>query len=177
MWTIMIGSKNRAKVHALQEVVIRDKIIVRSEAVSSDVASQPFSDQETIQGAINRANHCLSFDGVDYGVGLEGGVVRSEYGLFLCNWGALVSQTGDQWVAGGARVPLPQEVAHELEGGKELGDIMESLTKNPDVRMTDGAIGYLTDGEISRKAMFQHVVHLLIGQARRDGHLLRTVTH
>lgn len=159
---ITIGSKNKAKVDAVQSVFEGETI--KALAVSSHVSSQPFSDQETLTGAINRAMEVHKHEPNGLAIGLEGGVMWLNTQLFLCNWGALVDQNKNVYIASGARVPLPTEIVMQLEAGRELGDIMESYAKNRDVRHNEGAIGILTNDLVSRKSMFVHVLQQLKGQ-------------
>ena len=51
------------------------------------------SDEETMQGAINRAKRALEEGEAPIGIGLEG-VMKTEHGLFMCNWGALATMDG-----------------------------------------------------------------------------------
>ena len=44
----------------------------------------------------------------------------------LCNWGALILPDGNEFTAGGAQIPLPEEIAEELLAGKELGPVIDS---------------------------------------------------
>lgn len=67
------------------------------------------SDEETMQGAINRAKRALEDGEAPIGIGLEGGVMKTEHGLFMCNWGALATSDGKVFVAGGARITLPDD--------------------------------------------------------------------
>ncbi|KGX89413.1 NTPase [Pontibacillus halophilus JSM 076056 = DSM 19796] len=159
---IIVGSKNPTKVHAVQQV-FHDCDIEGME-VSSKVSSQPFSDEETREGAINRARECASQEKGAIGVGLEGGVMEFEGDLYLCNWGALVCDKENVYTASGARIPLPDEVASELNKGKELGDVMDAYTKKKGVRNNEGAIGVFTNGLVNRDELFAHVVKLLKGQ-------------
>lgn len=161
---IVIGSKNPAKISAVQSVFQNDQIEFISVNVPSGVSDQPFSDEETIKGAINRAYSALEAGGGNIGIGLEGGVHETEYGLFLCNWGALAEHGKPPIIAGGARIYLPKEVADRLLKGEELGPVMESFTEKEDVRKKEGAVGIFTNGQISRSEMFTHVVKLLAGQ-------------
>lgn len=161
---IVIGSKNPAKISAVQSVFNSGDIEFIPVNVPSGVRDQPFSDEETIKGAINRAYSALEAGGGKLGIGLEGGVQETEYGLFLCNWGALAEQGKPPIIAGGARIPLPKEVADKLLAGEELGPVMESFTNNEEVRKKEGAIGVFTNGQISRSEMFTHVVKGLAGQ-------------
>ncbi|ALC89638.1 NTPase [Bacillus sp. FJAT-18017] len=168
---VAIGSKNPAKISAVQDVF---KEIVGADFISCDVPSgvsaQPFSDGETIEGAINRAQKALEKG--DLGIGLEGGVQMTKYGLFLCNWGALAEPGQSPLIAGGARIRLPDEVAGKLLGGKELGPVMDEYTKMTNIRKTAGAIGIFSNGQVDRAAMFTHIVKLLYGQ-----HLYRINLH
>ncbi|MFA1820280.1 DUF84 family protein [Virgibacillus oceani] len=159
---IILGSENPAKIEAVRAVFPeRDIIGVK---VSSDVAAQPFSDEETRQGAMNRAMKCLDYDPFSRGIGLEGGVMYLNDQLFLCNWGALVAPDKDVFTASGARILLPEEITEKLQQGAELGNVMDSYAKKKDVRNKEGAIGIFTNDRISRKYMFEHVVWLLRGQ-------------
>ncbi|PLS14884.1 inosine/xanthosine triphosphatase [Bacillus sp. M6-12] len=161
---IAIGSKNPAKAEAVKAAIGRDLAVYLEVDAESGVSSQPFSDEETIKGAINRAKNSLASVSAEVGIGLEGGVVETEYGLFLCNWGALVTQKGKTFIGGGARIPLPPEVAEQLQAGRELGPVMAEYTKKKDVRKKEGAIGVFTNERITRFEMFQHIVYMLIGQ-------------
>lgn len=163
---IGIGSTNAAKVSAVKKAcsAFGSSVSIVSASVSSGVSDQPFSDEETIQGAINRANNVLNGEHTDIGIGLEGGVVETAQGLFLCNWGALIAKNSAPIIAGGARIPLPDEIANRLRAGEELGPVMDSYAKRKNVRKQEGAIGIFTNELVSRGKMFVHVMELLIGQ-------------
>jgi inosine/xanthosine triphosphatase len=162
MLSITIGSKNFAKVEAVKNVFIGTDIIGLS--VPSNVSEQPFSDEETMKGATNRAYNALKAGATDVGIGLEGGVMELSSGLYLCNWGALVHKNGFSTVSSGARIKLPDEIAVELRNGKELGPVMDDYAKKRDVRKLEGAVGIFTNEKVNRLEMFEHVVKLLAGQ-------------
>lgn len=161
---IIIGTKNPAKIKAVQDVFQRYEADFLALDIPSGVNDQPFSDEETIKGAVNRAYGALETGNGEIGIGLEGGVQETEYGLFLCNWGALAEKGKQPIIAGGARIPLPVAIAAKLTAGNELGPVMDAFTNKNDIRKKEGAIGIFTDGEISRSEMFAHVMKLLIGQ-------------
>ncbi|MEG9297192.1 DUF84 family protein [Mangrovibacillus sp. Mu-81] len=166
MLKLAIGTQNKAKVEAIQNGFLEYYEHVSFECLKteSNVNEQPFSDQETIEGALNRAKNVLRMTEADVGIGLEGGVTESLYGMFLCNWGALVDRDGNEIIAGGARISLPAEIANGLRQGRELGPLMDGFTQRTGIRHKEGAVGVFTDGNVTRDAMFLHVVHLLIGQ-------------
>jgi inosine/xanthosine triphosphatase len=163
---VAIGTQNPAKVHAIQKAFQEQygEVLFQCLKTDSNVSEQPLSDQETIEGALNRAKNVLKATESDVGIGLEGGVSESLYGMFVCNWGALVDRDGNEIIGGGARIPLPNEIIRGLKAGKELGPLMDEYAKRTEIRKKEGAIGVLTNDLVTRKEMFRHVVGLLIGQ-------------
>lgn len=163
---IAIGSTNRAKKlaveKAIEEANLKADIVTLS--VPSGVKEQPFSDEETRQGAVNRAIAVLQEAEAHLGIGLEGGVMETEEGLLLCNWGALAIKDHSVITAGGARILLPEEVAEQLRKGEELGPVMDQFTAREGIRQHEGAIGVFTNGLVTRDEMFFHIAKLLLGQ-------------
>jgi inosine/xanthosine triphosphatase len=161
---VAIGSKNQTKVQAAREAFKHYEARVEGIDVPSGVSEQPFSDEETIQGAINRAYAALEKSGGKLGVGLEGGVQQTKFGMMLCNWGALVQEGKPPIISGGARILLPKEIEDRLLVGGELGPVMDDFMKTTNIRSREGAIGIFTNGLIPRKEMFLHVTTSLVGQ-------------
>ncbi|MFK8792846.1 DUF84 family protein [Planococcus plakortidis] len=161
---LCVASTNPAKTGAVTSAL--EKLTVQAEVnqqeAQSGVSAQPFSIEETKAGAINRAHHVLA--GFDAAIGLEGGVFELDGTLYLCNWGALVTSTGAVYVAGGAQVPLPAEIATLLRAGEELGPVMDRYAQETGIRHHKGAIGILTAGKLNRVELFSQIVILLFGQ-------------
>ncbi len=164
---VAVASKNPAKIKSVQDGFeeIGNPIVLISVEADSGVSAQPFSIEETKQGAVNRATSSLG-DSFDLAIGLEGGVFELEGGLYLCNWGALAAADGKTYIAGGAQIPLPEEISRKLKEGLELGPVMDDYANESGIRHDKGAIGILTDGLMNRGDMFGHIVKLLIGQYR-----------
>ncbi|MBA4603529.1 DUF84 family protein [Thermoactinomyces mirandus] len=163
---IAVGSTNPAKVNAVRETwqeLVPD-VTVLSASIPSGVRNQPFSDDETIQGAIHRARQAKKELNADVGIGLEGGVVETPFGLFLCNWSALADENDQCLIAGGARIPLPDQFRAPLHEGRELGPIMDEYSKQTGIRHHQGAIGVFTNGLVDRKEMLIHLCKILLGQ-------------
>ncbi|RLQ91842.1 DUF84 family protein [Planomicrobium sp. Y74] len=162
---IAVASKNQAKIRAVSECLGELGIQHEITAVETDsgVSAQPFSMEETRQGAVNRAVSAIEGP-FDCAVGLEGGVYEIEGKLYLCNWGALAAADGKVYTAGGAQIPLPDEIGQKLKEGLELGPVMDDYANETGIRHDKGAIGILTAGLMNRGDMFGHIVKLLIGQ-------------
>lgn len=165
---VIVGTKNKAKIKAVEVVATRTlstAFELHSIDVPSAVNNQPFSDEETRQGAINRAIAAREQGLGDVGFGLEGGVKWLGTELYLCNWAALATKDA-VYTAAGAQIPLPKEIAIDLLKGEELGPIMDRYTNTTDTRQHAGAIGVFTDGLIDRSQMFEPIIEMLIGQYR-----------
>lgn len=162
----IIGTKNKAKIKAARETLATHfptaKILY--EEVGSGVSEQPFGEEETRLGAINRALRASSLNEGTVGIGLEGGVRMLEGQMYLCNWGALVLPDGTKFTASGAQIPLPPTIAAELLAGKELGPVVDHYFKAAGIRNKEGAMGILTAGVVNRDDLFTHICQLLIGQ-------------
>ncbi|ADU31532.1 DUF84 family protein [Evansella cellulosilytica] len=160
---LYVGTKNPAKIEAVKKVFSTHTKLITLD-VPSDVSSQPFSDLETKEGAVNRAKYLLDSEKASFGLGLEGGVVEDKGTMMLCNWGALACSSGEVYVAGGARIVIPKTIADKVRDGMELGDAIDEWSNRSGVKKKEGTIGILTDGEVTRVSMFEHVVRLLYGQ-------------
>lgn len=158
----MISSFNQAKVRAVTSVFKAANI--RSVAVASDVPPQPIGDEETLTGAINRAENAREQYRQAIAIGLEGGVMYLQNQLYLNNWGALITPDGIRYTAAGARIRLPDSFIEEINAGTELSDLMQAYTKKANIRHHEGAIGIFTNLQLSRAEMFAQVVTLLKGQ-------------
>lgn len=164
----MIGSTNQAKVKATKEVlaVHFPTATLTNVEMDSGVSNQPFGDEETRHGAINRALRAGSLQEGTIGIGLEGGVRLLNDKLYICNWGALTLPDGKRFTAGGAQIPLPEEIALEIRQGKELGPVIDKYFDALGLRQKEGAMGMFTAGAVTRVDLFTHIVHLLIGQLK-----------
>lgn len=171
---IYVGSQNKAKIKAVEIALAQIKEQqkksltsirkVEGVIVPSGVSEQPKYDEETIQGALNRCQELHQRYPGSICIGLEGGVQETTHGLLLCNWGVLIDQEGNRYIAGGARIPLPESVTEGIRQGKELGEVIEHYANQTNVRQNEGAIGILSNGLIDRPHMFAEVVLLLLGQ-------------
>lgn len=156
---IAVGSGNPVKRDAVAEAL--STATVESVAVESGVSEQPWGDDETIEGAKNRAERALG-DDHDLGVGLEGGVAERDGTLFLIMWAAATDGNRVE-IGGGPRVRLPADVAARLHAGEELGPVMDDLLDTSGVAEDQGAAGVLTDGVTDRTEALRTAVAGALG--------------
>ncbi len=161
---IAIGSTNPVKCSASRAVLSR--LDADAEFVCLDVPSgvpkQPWGDAETRTGALNRARGALEATGADLGVGLEGGVLETEFGLMTNAWCVLVDRSGRIGVGGNACALLPDAVAEQVRAGEELGTAMDRLARQANTKQRNGAIGILTNNLETRQSAYEMIIRLAL---------------
>jgi inosine/xanthosine triphosphatase len=159
---IAVGSTNPVKFNAVKQVlsVVYADAIFEAIGSESGVRAQPWGDEETRRGAWNRARVALQVAQSDLGIGLEGGVQETEFGLMTCAWCVIVGQDGLIGVGGSACTLLPEPIAEAVRRGLELGVAMDRLTGQQDSKYGLGAIGLLTNGLSSRQEAYVALIKM-----------------
>lgn len=161
---IAVGSTNPVKISAVSSVV--EKVWpgghILPLAVASGVSSMPMNEAECLLGARNRAKACLIAAQSDLGIGLEGGVHEGPTGMMLVGWVAALHQDGREGAASTARVLLPRQLVDGVREGQELGDVIDRVLGESDVKMKGGTIGALTAGMVLREDAFAMAVALAL---------------
>jgi inosine/xanthosine triphosphatase len=165
---VIVGSTNPVKVSAARKVFTRvdPHVEIVSVEVESGVSIQPWGDEETQQGAENRARAAVSRD-ADFGIGFEGGVIDTHLGLMTCAWCAVVDRSGRCGLGGGGHIMLPPAVQEALRAGDELGPAMDRLVGLVDTKKGPGAAGILTGGLTDRQTDYEHMLALALARFRR----------
>jgi inosine/xanthosine triphosphatase len=155
---INIGSKNKAKIDALTEILkeypdFLDAEVVPME-VSSGVSEQPKSLEEAVEGATNRAKN--SFKDCDYSVGLESGIFKvpkTKTGYMDTSCCAIYD--GKDFHLGlSSCFEYPIELTKQVLNGKtDISTAAKNLgiTEKDKLGSEEGMIGILTKGRLDRK--------------------------
>ncbi|AKQ47508.1 inositol monophosphatase [Rufibacter radiotolerans] len=163
---IVVASTNPVKVRAalagLQRMFPGQEFLAEGISVPSGVADQPMSDQETLQGALNRVQRAREKQPeADFWVGLEGGVDRVGSDLTTFAW--VVVQAGEK--IGKARSGtffLPPPVAQLVAEGMELGHANDQIFSQVNSKQKGGAVGILTQGMLDRQELYVQAVLLAL---------------
>lgn len=202
---VAVGSGNPCKIDSVRAAfescfagVARVEVTPCPDA-SSGVSDQPVGDEETKRGAENRALAALeiassssSSGTIDFGVGLEGGVVvdadDDRTALWCMAWMAVVGSDSDRCCScrrdsgedanerssgdGSKRVwgrgrtgafPLPPEICRLVtEEGMELGDADDKVFRRVNSKHGGGTVGILTKGMIDRAEYYDHALKLAL---------------
>ncbi len=161
---IAVGTDNPVKFRAVRNVMQRlfPGAEVTALQVPSGKPDQPIGDDETRGGALNRAHAARLAAHADWGVGIEGGVVESEFGLMTCAWCAIEDRSGRVGVGGSTSMLLPEEVAERVRAGAELGQAMDEFAGITNVKQKMGAIGIMTKGLTDRQRAYEFIVKMAV---------------
>jgi len=166
MINLVIASTNPVKIQAavngFQLLFPGSELNIVAVSVSSDVAHQPMSDEETLRGALNRsANARASYLNADYWIGIEGGVQSLGQEMTAFAWIVVRSRN----MIGKARTGtffLPPAVTDLIRQGKELGEADDIVFGRSNSKQEDGVVGLLTDNVIDRAQLYEHAMILAL---------------
>ncbi len=164
MKTVIIASENPVKLQAtkfaFEAVFPGETFSFLVEKVDSGVADQPMSDEETLQGALNRLD-VISKKPADFWVALEGGAQDRDGEIWTFAWAAIRegNKTGK---ARSATFQLPTSITRLLAEGKELGEATDMVFSLKNSKQTLGTVGVLTNGAIDRAALYRQPVILAL---------------
>jgi inosine/xanthosine triphosphatase len=166
MRILAVGTQNPVKVKAVVHVaekVLRGKSEVVQVEVESGVPSQPVGLEQTVKGAVNRARQAVSsVQGAEFGIGIEAGLVKvpeALTGYFDIQFAAVADRNGRVTIGCGSGFEYPPIVVNEvLANGKEVGEVMESLTGIEKIGERMGAIGFLSHAELDRRKLTEQAI-------------------
>ncbi len=164
--TVAVGSRNPVKVASVEEAFREywPLAVVTGAAVESGVAHQPRTAREAFQGAANRAAAALAaIEDASHGVGLEGGVVEDEHGMWAYAWIVIVDRAGRVGKGQTGRYLLPEGVARLIrDEGLELGAADDRFFGRSGSKHNEGAVGILSDGRLDRRQLYKQAVTMAL---------------
>ena len=157
-----VGSQNPVKIHCVAHAVAEfwPTSHVVGTSTNSHVSAQPKSEHEMYTGALNRARQALeNITEAQYGVGIEGGIVDNEDGMWAFAVVVIVDRNHRSSEGQTGRFKLPAGVARLIrEEGLELGDADDRFFGRHNSKQNEGAIGILSDGKITRLELYKPAV-------------------
>ena len=160
---VAVGSTNPIKIQAVKEAFQETfgEVEVTGIKVDSKVSDQPFKD-EVIEGSVNRAENASKLTGADFGIGIEGGVIKVGERWYNLGFIAIVDREGGMGTGTTGWFECPPTILEQLKRGRELGEVMDDLTGRTDTKKQEGAIGVFTKGKVSRKELYKHGVFMAL---------------
>jgi inosine/xanthosine triphosphatase len=172
MARVVVASTNPVKVQAavngFRRMFPDTDLDVVTVAVPSGVGHQPFSDEETLQGALNRVQGAAALiPEADYWVGIEGGIEEVKEDMAAFAWIVVHSK---QFV-GKSRTGtffLPRAVADLIRQGKELGEADDIVFNRYNSKQENGAVGILTGNVVERMGLYEQAMILALIPFRNE---------
>ena len=163
---VVVASHNPVKIsctdQAFSKAFPNNKIEVVSGSFPSGVADQPMSDEETLQGAKNRAQSARDWaPDADYWVGIEGGLESKNEEMEAFAWVYILSKK-NVGKARTATFQLPKVVCDLINQGIELGEADDIVFKRKNSKQKSGAVGILTKDLIDRSSYYEPAVILAL---------------
>ena len=156
---IVVASNNPVKQGAARDafepLAAPGQLTLLTASVPSGVSDQPFGDEDTRRGAMNRvSNACEAQPDADYWVGFEGGVDVVDGTMFTFAWCCVRARDGRRGFARTVTLPLPDSVRELVESGMELGEANDRVFGTHDSKRGGGAFGLLTDDRLTRRGVY-----------------------
>lgn len=165
---VAVGSQNPVKIEAAREAFQaafpNQAIEVFGYDVNSGVSVQPMSDEESIQGATQRARQAINVSRADFGVGLEGGIQKIGDRWFDCGWVVVTDQAGKMGIASSVRIETPVRMMDLIHQGIELGDVVDILSGQTNTKQAGGHFGFMTNGIVGRKEGYRQGVIMALSR-------------
>ena len=163
----MIGSKNPAKVEAVQEFFkgrFETEVQFSPVPSPSGVSEQPLTLSETIDGACNRAAHAFTnAEGAALSIGLEGGLtpIQQAHTGYMNICAASVFDGSEHYIGLSSGFEHPASaIKLVVEEGQEIRDayVEAGLESSDSFSKQGGAIGFMSDQKLSRAAYCQQAL-------------------
>ena len=152
---ILIATKNKGKIEGAKRAFEKffGSVEIEGIAASSDVPEQPVN-EETWQGAKNRVSNLKNYAlqnnlEADYYISIESGMMNSLGSWMIVNIAVVEDKNGLVSISCGPGFPVPERLVEKIkEVG--LGEVMDNIFNEEDLRSRGGGIQLLTHGIVSR---------------------------
>ena len=157
---VVVASANPAKIRAveqaLQQIWPEQPIDCSGQRTESGVAAQPMTSAETLQGALNRLTSLSQTQpDADYYVAIEAGLDGD------CSFAwVTVQHQGKISKTRSASLPIPPAALTAMQQGEELGDVIDRMFAQTNVKQQGGAIAMLTNHLLTRSGVYQQAIIL-----------------
>lgn len=166
MKKIIVASGNPVKIQAalqgFREMFPDEELEAEGVSVPSGVSDQPIGQEETFDGALNRARNARKeVPHADFWVGIEGGNIKIGKEMEVMAWIVVLNRQrmGKARTAG---FYLPPKVVELVNQGYELGHADDIVFGVDNSKQTMGSAGLLTGGVMDRVRFYVPAVILAL---------------
>ena len=164
---VIIASHNPVKLQAAKngfcQIFSGNEFVWSQTDAPSGVSKQPFSDAETLLGAINRVEFIQkNFPEAAYWIGIEGGIQFDDDSQMSAFAWIVIKNSEMMGKARSGTFFLPPQVALLVKSGLELGEADDLVFNQKNSKQNNGAIGLLTGDILTRTSLYEHAVLLAL---------------
>lgn len=152
---ILIGSKNPGKIQGAEEAFINyfENVEIEGIPVSSDVSEEPVN-TEIYEGARNRVDNLMKYAEeknieAEYFLGVESGITNLLGKWVIINVAVIKDKNGYESWGTSPAFPVPDKYVDEIIT-TDLGQVMDKIFEQHDLRSGKGGISFLTNDVINR---------------------------
>lgn len=152
---ILIATKNTAKIEGVTKAfeLYFDDLVVGGINIPSKVSEQPVND-EIYLGAKNRAEGLVEYAkqnnmDCDYFCAIESGISNSLGEWIIVNVAVIIDKNGKTSFGTSAGFPVPNKYVDKIIS-TNLGEVMDEMFKQNNLRVGKGGVHFLTNGKVSR---------------------------
>lgn len=168
---IVIGTKNPGKIEGAKEAFNNyfDNFEIEGISAPSNVGEQPVN-EEIYLGAKNRVDNLIRYMNdndleADYYLGIESGITNLLGKWVIINIAVIKDKNGYESWGTSSGFPVPDKYVEEIVN-TDLGQVMDNMFNEHDLRSSKGGISFLTNNVIDRidmtreaftMALIQHI--------------------
>lgn len=171
MIKVGVGSQNPVKVNCVKKAFTvcwpKKKFVFVSQSVSSGVNDQPRSDEECVLGAKNRAEQVLKETKANFGVGIEGGIVKMGEHFFARAWVVVIDNKGNTGLASSVSAPMSKRHMDLINSGIELGKADDMITGRKNTKQKEGYFGFISSKLITREKGYIDAVIMALARFKK----------
>lgn len=173
---VIIASENPTKItaaeQAFRDYFPKEDIEIITQSTESGVSDQPMSQEETAQGAYNRAVGAADSD-ADFAVGIEGGLnfvsLNGREYAFEQTWAYVIDcKTKEGEIGSGPAYPIPEHVIAQIHQGNNLSDAMLAEYGIEDIGKNAGYNGWLSRDTLDRTETSRIAAYLALCGLMKD---------
>lgn len=158
---VAVGSDNPTKIAPVKSVFrhyFRDVTVI-GVPIPSGVSEQPLDEDETYSGALTRAKKAIeSINDADYGVGIEGGLEKYNYGWFERSLVVIINREAKIGIGSSGGLVLPDQIVKKIHTGLTLEQVIDDVFGTRKIGEGIGMFGIFTKGLVTRSKGVEHGV-------------------
>ncbi len=158
---VVVGSQNPVKVEATREAFLKyfDEVTVISTKVDSGVQPFPMSQEETLNGALNRARAAQALESpTEFAVGIEGGLLEFDDRFYIQAF-AVVMQGEEIGVGRSVAVEVSSKMVSLIDPASDKSKkIVDQLLGRSNLFQQEGVMGVLTQNRLSRTQILRDAI-------------------